>query len=406
MVTQVKLLRILRVRIVVICLVLLSLISETFANGPKQWSHTHQLTHKGVYRYLYIPSWIKADEGYAAATFTVNTIALSGRLHRLESFANGSMVAIEAKYINAELWDTIHDPYRLGPGVLRLDFFIARALDTHYYRFMRWSASLDSVLATIGASRKETKRLGGGLSIGMTFSGVTAKARTIDQLQGLTGRANSATVWITNDISDGSVKNPFKTLLNFKAEASETIFERPNGMHAFILSDGQGRLIAEAPANVATDHTVPSPYTKRLRTAISCIRCHGSNGGLQPAENHVKLLFEKGLQPTRDREALLALYGGDFSRRLRVAREDYNLAVRTITSMPSKPEGLNVKEISALVSRIYGDYRYKTVTLAQAQLETDVQALPISDPIVAALKVGIPVRREDFERLLTPVLLP
>jgi len=322
--------------------------------------------------------------------------------------------------------------------VYRLDWFLSRMLDQSYYDFMGFGseATFTSVLSTVGVDEKLSRQIGGDQRIALFRRDLNGKPGRIDRIQGAAGRFNTGAVWITRDLFDETVaidKHPIYNLLQFAEDGGEVIFERQNGLHGFFLMNSQGKLVREAPPNLVNDHTVPAPHNRRLRPSISCLRCHGSDEGLKPVNNDVRTLLAAGAidvvddfgDVTKSREEnidrLAGLYAGDFTRRIQLGRDDYSLAVRVATQQPTRPEGWTVPEISTLVSSIYGGYVYDAVGAATAcrelgydpgdnPLATIRRVLPtlppdpeigitFEDPVAAALRVGIPVRRVDFERI-------
>lgn len=69
----------------------------------------------------------------------------------------------------------------------------------------------------------------------------------------------------------------------FHFDAGETIFELPNGGHAYFLSDAAGKRLDQADPNVVRD--TRSPVSPIIQNALSCFNCH--NGGFIPASDSV-----------------------------------------------------------------------------------------------------------------------
>jgi len=437
------------------------------------------------HRYLWIPPWDKTDTSLAAASFALNTAAShAGILVQPRVMANGWMLAVDLRRMAprieqlallVETWDglAVREPYfhvfqetedkrvavlaphikethakllaelNVSPAlVYRLDWFLSQLLDSAYYDFMQFGDNLESVLTTVGVDEVLAQRINGDQRVAIFSSNVTGKPRRVDRIQGAAGRFNTSAVWITRDLFDEQAaiaSHPIYNLLAFEEDGSEIIFERPNGMHGFVLVNSAGKLVREAPPNLVSDHTIPAPHTRRLRPAISCIRCHGDQEGLQSVSNDVRTLLSVGAidvlndfgNAKTSREELLdrlaGLYAGDFTRRIKLGRDDYSLATRIATAITTRPEGLTVPEASAIVSELYGEYVYNSVdaetacrelgynpgddprtTLSQIlpTLPPDPQSgLTLEDPTAAALRAGISVRRIDFERIYSTARL-
>jgi hypothetical protein len=268
----------------------------------------------------------------------------------------------------------------------------------------------------------------------MFFSQVTGKPRRIDLHRGLGGRASTGQGFVTQDITDeqnDQASHPIYNLIEFNETGREVIIERNNGLHAFALFDAQGNLVDSVPDTIAKDHTVPSPFTARLNPAISCIRCHASQSGIRDAPNEVAILLRGEVEIFDDLgvgsarfealDHLAGLYAGDFSKRIRRARDDYEDAVFAVTG------GMDVQKASDELALIVDSYEHTLVTASIACLEFGYRAesnesaiqwlrdnvgrypeieagISFEDPTVAALKVGIPVLRKDFERVYADTL--
>jgi hypothetical protein len=304
-------------------------------------------------------------------------------------------------------------------------WFVARLLDDDYYRFMQFGQTQADVYRSIGVDEQRSQELDGDQRIALFRSGVAGdKPRRVDRLQGVAGRFGTGAVWQTWDLFDESIReqqHPLHNLLRFQPDGGEAIFERPNGLHGFILYDANRQLVKEAPPNLVSDHMIPPPHTRRLRPAISCIRCHGARDGLQDANNDVRTLLDAGVDIVADLDGLdqhdtllriAGLYSGDFTRRIELGRDDYERAVRMATQMPGHPEGLSVRETSQLVSAIYAYVRYEPVDAWRALVTlgrdpgdnpraTLSEAVPATTPesvVLAALKAGLSVRVADWEQ--------
>lgn len=304
-------------------------------------------------------------------------------------------------------------------------WFLARLLDDDYYRFMQFGKTQQDVYRSIGVDERKSQELDGDQRIALFRSGVAGeKPRRVDRLQGLAGRHGTGAVWQTWDLFDESIReqqHPLYNLLRFQPDGGEAIFERPNGLHGFILYDADRQLVTEAPPNLVSDHQIPPPHTRRLRPAISCIRCHGPRDGLQDANNDVRTLLDAGVDIVADLDGLdqhetllriAGLYSGDFSRRIELGRDDYERAVRLATQMPHQPQGVGVREASEIISAVYSYARYEPVDARRACVTLGVD--PSDDPraalaaavppltpeniVVASLKAGLSVRVPDWEQ--------
>jgi len=303
----------------------------------------------------------------------------------------------------------------------------------------------DLFLHDFGIDNREAffDRLGTDQRSALFRSGVTGRQRRVDFFNTPGGRA-----WdimgvgsITHDIRQEDIDtgtHPLMNLLTFKDQAREDIFVSANGMHAYAIFDGQGRLLDEAAPNIVSDRTVPEPHPPRLQCALSCIACHeaeGSDGWKQIGNDVKKLLGNRvgfsgekqlpGLDIVADLHShdqvgalnrLAGLYLGDFKKGMQRSRDDYAQAVLKASGPWGDDQAQIVKTAMSTVTKMTRDYIYGEVTPEQALRELGVELngnsaeqlsdllppepaqvgfLP-EDPRVAALKKGIPIPRTDW----------
>ncbi len=322
-----------------------------------------------------------------------------------------------------------------------------------YYDFMLFKRDQkkgtdeDHILEGLGLGNVEAgetaeklfDRLRSDQRVAMFKSKVTGKPRRADFLRSPTGRDGTGIVAITHDLRDKDIdvgQHPILNLLKFKDAAREGIFEQKNGLHGFWLTDGAGKLQDEAPPDVVADYMIPTPHSRRLQGAVSCIRCHGvgRDDGWKPATNDVKKLVAKyndifgdvtkkndAVPDTLDR--LAGLYQGDPENRLLPrGRDDYAAAVLKATGpWPASKDQVDVVSLAAArIAKVWEDRNYTQVGPKQALLEMGIvceekdaetvlravllpavenAALGIvpEDPRIGALKAGIPINRVDWD---------
>ncbi len=331
--------------------------------------------------------------------------------------------------------------------LLRVDDFERRLLSTieggryyHFVGFIRGGQRLTEreIFETVGLSVDVSRKVEGTDRVAIFASGVTDKPRTVEILQGAVGRGR-----VTFDVFDEDVdadRHPIYNLLEFvnQSRGKEIIFDRANGLQAFILTDGTGKLVDVAPDRLVSDHLTPRPATARLFPALSCIRCHGPSGGVQNCPNDVKALLGDSatvdviddlgdLRSSRfeNVDQIAGLYAGDFDKRLRLIRDDYAAATFRATS------GLSVEKASEVLARRFEGYwndkvsphraalelgfevdekhaaRLLSIVLRRktADIQVDGEPFGFDDPAIAALKRNLQVRRHDFNRVFADCAL-
>lgn len=322
-------------------------------------------------------------------------------------------------------------------SIQRYDFFLVKILSELngglYYDFAgiepnpSKGTAQDAFLRSVGANEKLVQEIRSDQRAAIFRSKVTGKPRRIDLFRGQS-RSGTGLVTVTHDITDEDIdpaQHPIRNLLEFKDAAREIIAEKNNGLHLFGLFDGKGNLQESAPDNVVKDHTIPPPHTARLQPAISCIRCHGPDDGLKPFDNDVKKMLrglldvfddlssKNSVPDTLDR--LAGLYAGDMSKAIRRGKDDYSDATFRAT------RGLSVKEVSAVVTKIYNTYVYDEIDAHKAceelgfivreedavkflnyllpPLQRDIVGISPEDPIIGALKAGLTINRFEWEQV-------
>ena len=468
--------------------------------GPADWtgwalSDLVQLpeTDRPFQRYLAIPSWGN-EQWVPALNFGVNTAVSHAQTIQLGTVvANGWMVRYDLRRLSPRAdtlvktiatWDSLarQDPYLHVPAsnidageglaivapiiaadhaavlanlslsvgaVYRADWFLVKALSTlnggAYYDFRQVirkpekGTALDNWLSQRGLFVGTTQQVGGERRAAMFRSGVTAKSRRVDLFPTLSGGLGS----ITRDVKDGNIQansHPLRNLIDFDDDGSEIIVAQPNGLHDYLLADGAGNIVDEAPPDLVRDHTIPPPHTSRLQPARSCISCHALEGedGWRTVRNDVQSLLKSNLNVFADLsklgisreeavDKLAGFYALDIEHAdglLARARRDYSTAVyRCAAGIQFDPSKSIVAQVGQLTTNIIHDYDYAIVDPGRAALElgfkppkdyqgdllADVLG-PIdptieADPVVGFLRIGVGVNRTDWETVFQDAAL-
>jgi hypothetical protein len=249
-------------------------------------------------------------------------------------------------------------------------------------------------------------------------SAVTSSPRAADVFPTAATQPNFGTSIgsITHDVKRKRIdidRRAFMNLIDFQDDAREGIFTNAFGLHKFVLFNGAGKLQRFAPQDVVHDSTVPQPYHDDLQPAISCIRCHGLEGGWRELKNDLPLLLRGGVEPFYDLalfgadrrdvlDRLAGLYAGDLERKaLPRARDDYAAAILSVTGpwAASKAQTDLVALSAAKLGRIYADYFYTEADATTALRDLGrVTGAEVGPPAVPPEKL--------LRQLLAPVPLP
>lgn len=272
-------------------------------------------------------------------------------------------------------------------------------------------------------------------------SGVTGKARVVLWFHGPDAKDGTGTISITLDIRDQDVDidtQPFMNLLNPKFLALEAIAEKSNGMHVYALFNDKEELLDEAAIEVAADRTIPAPHTPRLQSGISCMACHEADGsdGWKAVHNDVSRQVNKitkldiltdlsdQKKDTADiLDRLKGLYGGDFTKSLRRARDDYaETILRAAGPWPAAAASGQTDVVKVGVGYTVAkvrNYQYNLVDAKTAldelgyttqegnELRALEELLPpdqqariggviLEDERIGSLRAGSPIERNDF----------
>lgn len=116
----------------------------------------------------------------------------------------------------------------------------------------------------------------------MHLSPLTGTDRTVERQQ-FPG-ANDRALWRTFDFGPrAGLGDPFTDPFTFIADGSELLFNLPNGLHAYMILDGDGLRQRSVPLEIFSD---PAQSDSTAIAGLSCIGCHTQ--GLHPAPDDLR----------------------------------------------------------------------------------------------------------------------
>ena len=119
---------------------------------------------------------------------------------------------------------------------------------------------------------------------GLNDSGVSKNNRVVERHQFQHGA-----YWKSYDFAGNvGVRNIFDHPLTFRHDGGEIVFNLPNGLQAYYISDASGSRIDEAPTRIVSN---PDERDGIVRNGISCIGCHTE--GMKTFEDGVREVFTK-----------------------------------------------------------------------------------------------------------------
>lgn len=361
---------------------------------------------------------------------------------------NVNVVRSPAPYLQPVIRAKLEQDLRTFAPVVRWDYFVMRALASIedaglftdllgglYYQFIgvrkakeagfKKASDLDVLFLDLGivddadkgGAQAKLDRLASDQRVAMLRSNVTGKVRAVYILPTLSSVRHRGIVFLTMDVKDQNIdllKNVFANLLDLKPDAMEVIWVAANGSQRYALFNAQGALQQEVPPDIAIDHTIPTPYTKRLQVT-GCITCHGAKllDGWQPIPNEVQLT-RKGLDIITDisdrnkavpeiLELLAAKYGGNADGTLTELRRGLIASVLQMTGpWPDDKDQTGVYGLtSGAIDKLRQAYWYEPITAKTVLEEIGVEHGK-TDPLTVLrdLLPPDPLSRNDLLRLI------
>ena len=147
---------------------------------------------------------------------------------------------------------------------------------------------------------------------GTNNSGVSTNNRVVER-----HRSPHGAYWKSHDFASSvNEKNIFTHPLDFQRDGGEVIFNLPNDLQAYYISDALGNRIDVAPTEIVSNPAASDPA---VRNGISCIGCH--TDGMKAFEDEVRAVIEQTENPSYDKAQALRLYA-EKSEIDRLVRED------------------------------------------------------------------------------------
>ncbi|XZE53027.1 c-type cytochrome domain-containing protein [Planctomycetaceae bacterium SH139] len=199
---------------------------------------------------------------------------------------------------NDELFTKILRIYGDFSGVrlpyLRADWFVATATRPPlYHELAKIPEQLDDLVERLSVDIEGNFQQSSSRRVGLFESGVSGQNRMIEYLDSSSGR-----FWLSYDFLGKSGRsnlalfplgpefegNTFNSFA-FEHAGGEIIYELPNGLHGYMLIDGEGERIDAGPIEIVWDalNVSGSPL---IVNGLSCMSCH--RRGILPLEDFVR----------------------------------------------------------------------------------------------------------------------
>ena len=237
----------------------------------------------------------------------------------------------------------LQDEMECEVPVVHIDWFLATASQPPLYNEVLGLPETDRELETrLGVNVAQNIKNDPGVRVwraGFTESGVSANNRVVERHASQYGA-----YWKSYDFA-GSVgkQNIFVHPLSFNHDGGEVVFNLPNGLQAYYLSDARGNRLDEAPVEIVSNPAAANNPT--VRNGISCIGCHTE--GMKTFEDEVRQAIEQAPNPFYDRTHALRLYVEQdvMNRLVAFDKQRYEMSITAAT-------GETVSEIEP-ISRFY-----------------------------------------------------
>ena len=134
---------------------------------------------------------------------------------------------------------------------------------------------------------------------GTNNSGVSNNNRVIERHSSQHGA-----YWKSYDFA-GSIgtQNIFTHPLSFTHDGGEVVFNLPNGLQGYYVTNATGFRLDEAPINIVSNPAASDPT---VRNGLSCFGCHTE--GMKTFEDQVRPVIESNATPAYNKEQALRLY--------------------------------------------------------------------------------------------------
>ena len=171
---------------------------------------------------------------------------------------------------------------------VHVDWFLATAsLPPLYHDILALSETDRELERDLGIDVARNLQSAPGVRVwraGVNNSGVSKNNRVVER-----HKSQHGAYWKSYDFAGNKgVQNIFDHPLTFRHDGGEIVFNLPNGLQAYYISDASGTRIDEAPTRIVSN---PDERDGIVRNGISCIGCHTE--GMKTFEDEVREVIAK-----------------------------------------------------------------------------------------------------------------
>ena len=188
---------------------------------------------------------------------------------------------------------------------IHADWFLATAsLPPFYHDILRLPDTDLALEQQLGINVARNIQQSPGIRVsraGIVDSGVSKNNRVVERHTSVYGA-----YWKSYDFA-GSVgaQNIRTHPLSFQHDGGEIVFNLPNGLQAYYISDDKGNRIDKAPTDIVSNPAASDPA---VRNGLSCIGCHTE--GMKTFDDVMRTTIELTENPNYDKTQALRLYVG------------------------------------------------------------------------------------------------
>ncbi|RKU12990.1 hypothetical protein C6503_16470 [Candidatus Poribacteria bacterium] len=186
---------------------------------------------------------------------------------------------------------------------VRADWFIATAsLPPLYHEILDLPKTEQELETQLAVPVEENIMNAPGVRVwraGFSESGVSSNNRVVERHEYRYG-----VYWKSYDFAGNvGTQNIFTHPLDFTHDGGEIIFNLPNGLQAYYLSNASGERLDSAPINIVSNAGARDPI---VHNGLSCMSCHTE--GMKVFDDQVRSVVAQTSNPPYDRAHVLRLY--------------------------------------------------------------------------------------------------
>lgn len=285
-----------------------------------------------------------------------------------------------------ELFDEIEEEYGEvrfdGIAYLRGDWFIAMATRPPLYHVLtKLPETKEELQERLRIDADENLKQSQAQRAGMVKSGVSGQNRLLEYHPSELGAYWESYDFLPNTARSnlmrfplgpkGSLREEFDRFA-FEHAGGEIIYNLPNGLHGYMLTDGEGVRIDEGPVKIVWDPKETSG-TPEIVNGISCMACHRE--GMLPIKDDVRAGIALANGEALRQVAALYATQDKIDRLLAKTRKDYlNSLEETIGPflMVGPDADKKITDFPEPISKVAKLY-YKDISLADAAKELGIE---------------------------------